>query len=41
VQLRRAIPRATVSRRLRVILDALTVELPVKQLPRLYRLGFV
>jgi minor extracellular serine protease Vpr len=41
VQLRRAIPQATVSRRLSVILDALAVELPVKQLPRLYRLGFV
>ena len=41
VQLSRAIPQATVSRRLSVILDALTVELPVKQLPRLYRLGFV
>jgi minor extracellular serine protease Vpr len=40
-QLRREIPQATVSRRLRVILDALTVELPVTQLPRLYRLGFV
>jgi minor extracellular serine protease Vpr len=40
-ELHRAIPQATVSRRLRVILDALTVELPVKQLPRLYRLGFV
>ncbi len=40
-QLRRAIPQATVTRRLTVILDALTVELPVKQLPKLYTLGFV
>ena len=32
-ELRRAIPSATVSRRLRVVLDALTVQLPVKQLP--------
>ncbi len=40
-ELRRAIPAATVSRRLRVILDALTVELPVGELPALYRLGFV
>ncbi len=39
--LKRAIPQATVSRRLRIVLDALTVELPVEQLPRLYRLGFV
>ncbi|HKP19243.1 MAG TPA: S8 family serine peptidase [Gaiellaceae bacterium] len=39
--LRKAIPQATVSRKLRVILDALTVELPVAQLPKLYRLGFV
>jgi minor extracellular serine protease Vpr len=40
-ELRRAIPQATVSRRLRIILDGLTVQLPVGQLPRLYRLGFV
>jgi minor extracellular serine protease Vpr len=40
-QLRSAIPHATVSRRLTVILDGLTVELPVKELPKLYRLGFV
>jgi minor extracellular serine protease Vpr len=39
--LRQAIPQATVSRRLRIVLDALTVELPAAQLPRLYRLGFV
>ena len=39
--LQRAIPEATVSRRLRIILDALTVEIPVKELPKLYRLGFV
>jgi minor extracellular serine protease Vpr len=40
-ELHRAIPEAALSRRLRVILDALTVELPIKKLPRLYRLGFV
>ena len=40
-QLHRAIPQAQVGRKLRVILDALTVRLPVRQLPRLYRLGFV
>ena len=40
-QLHRAIPQAQVSRKLRVILDALTVRLPVRQLPRLYRLAFV
>jgi minor extracellular serine protease Vpr len=40
-QIERAIPQATISRRLRIILDALTVELPVKQLPKLYRLGIV
>jgi minor extracellular serine protease Vpr len=39
--LRRAIPQATVGRRLRIILDGLTVTLPVKQLPKLYTLGFV
>ncbi len=41
VELKRAIPQATVSRRLRIVLDALTVELPVKQLPELRRLSFV
>jgi hypothetical protein len=40
-KLKQAIPRATVSRRLRIILDALTVELPVRELPKLYRLAFV
>ncbi len=40
-ELRRAIPQATVSRKLRIILDALTVEIPVRALPKLYRLGFV
>ncbi len=39
--LRRAIPQATVGRRLSIILDGLTVTLPVKQLPKLYSLGFV
>lgn len=37
--IRRAIPQATIGRRLRVILDGLTVTLPVRQLPKLYRLG--
>jgi minor extracellular serine protease Vpr len=41
VELKHAIPHATVSRRLRIILDALTVELPVQQLPTLRGLGFV
>ncbi len=40
-QLRRAIPQATVGRRLRIILDGLTVRLPVGQLPKLYGLGWV
>ncbi len=40
-RLRQAVPQARVGRKLRVILDGLTVRLPVKQLPRLYRLGFV
>jgi subtilisin family serine protease len=40
-ELHRAIPHARVGRNLRVILDALTVRVPVRQLPRLYRLGFV
>jgi minor extracellular serine protease Vpr len=40
-ELERAVPGATVGRKLRVILDALTVRVPVAQLPKLYRLGFV
>ncbi len=40
-QLHASIPEATVGRRLRIILDGLTVRLPVKALPKLYRLGFV
>ncbi len=40
-ELRRAIPRATVGRRLRIVLDGLTVRIPVRQVPKLYRLGFV
>jgi subtilisin family serine protease len=40
-ELHRAIPEAMVGRRLRIILDALTVTLPAKKLPALYRLGFV
>ncbi len=40
-RLQQAIPQATVSRRLRILLDGLTVSLPVKQLPKLYRLGLV
>ncbi len=39
--LRRAIPEATISRRFRILLDALTVEIPVKKLPQLARLPFV
>jgi hypothetical protein len=35
------VPEARVGRKLRVILNALTVRLPVAQLPKLYRLGFV
>ena len=38
-KLRRAIPQATVGRRLKIILDGLTVTLPVMQLPKLYKLG--
>ena len=40
-QLKRAVPGVTVGRKLRVLLDALTVRVPVRQLPKLYRLGFV
>ena len=38
-KLHRAIPQATVGRRLKIILDGLTVTLPVTQLPKLYKLG--
>jgi minor extracellular serine protease Vpr len=40
-ELRRAIPTATVSNRFRILLDAITVDLPAKQLPTLVKLGFV
>jgi subtilisin family serine protease len=40
-QLRRAIPEARVDRRFQIVLDGLTVSLPVSKLPRLVRLGFV
>ena len=40
-ELRRAVPHVTVGRELRVVLDALTVRVPVAELPKLYRLGFV
>ena len=40
-QLRRAIPEATVSRRFRVILNGLAVELPASRLPTLVRQPFV
>jgi minor extracellular serine protease Vpr len=40
-ELRRDVPGARVGRRLRIVLDALTVRVPVGQLPKLYRLGFV
>ena len=39
--IRRAIPGAVVSRRFQVILDGLTVELPVRRLPTLAGLPFV
>ncbi|MEX2211683.1 MAG: S8 family serine peptidase [Gaiellaceae bacterium] len=38
--LRRAIPQASVGRRYRIVLNGFTVELPVRALPRLVRLGF-
>jgi minor extracellular serine protease Vpr len=38
--LRRAIPEARVEKRYQVVLDALTVDLPVAKLPRLVQLGF-
>ena len=41
VQLRRAIPSARVGRRFQIVLDGLTVTLPVSRLPRLARLEFV
>ena len=40
-QLRRTIPQARISRRFQIVLDGLTVSLPVTRLPRLARLGFV
>jgi minor extracellular serine protease Vpr len=40
-QLRRAIPRARIGRRFQIVLDGLTLSLPVSKLPRLVRLGFV
>jgi minor extracellular serine protease Vpr len=39
-QLERAIPEATVSRRYRVVLNGLAVELPARRLPALVRLSF-
>ena len=39
-ELRREIPSARVSRRFRVVLNALTVEVPVRRLPQLVRLRF-
>jgi subtilisin family serine protease len=39
--LRREIPEARVSRRFRILLDGITVELPAARLPRLARLAFV
>jgi minor extracellular serine protease Vpr len=41
VRLRRAIPSATISRRFRIVLDGVTVSLPVRRLPRLAALPFV
>ncbi len=40
-QLRRVIPQARIGRRFQVVLDGLTVSLPVTKLPRLARLSFV
>jgi minor extracellular serine protease Vpr len=40
-QLRRAIPEARIGRRFQVVLDGLTVALPVTKLPQLAKLGFV
>src|SRR5437763_615780 len=40
-ELRRALPQAVVQERFRVVLDGLTVSLPVASLPRLSRLRFV
>jgi minor extracellular serine protease Vpr len=40
-QLRRAVPQARIDRRFQIVLDGLTVSLPVSKLPRLVRLGFV
>jgi subtilisin family serine protease len=39
--LRRSIPEARVSRRFQIVLDGLTVSLPARRLPALFRLGFV
>jgi minor extracellular serine protease Vpr len=39
--LRRAIPDASVSRRFQLVLDGLTVSLQTRELPKLFRLGFV
>jgi minor extracellular serine protease Vpr len=41
VQLRHAIPAARVGRRFQIVLDGLTLTLPVSELPRLARLAFV
>src|SRR5205823_14819933 len=40
-QLLRAIPQARIGRRFQIVLDGLTVSLPVTRLPRLARLSFV
>lgn len=40
-ELRRAIPEARIGRRFQVVLNGLTVTLPVTKLPQLVRLGFV
>ena len=39
-RIRRAIPEASIGRRFQVVLNGLTVSLPVTELPRLARLGF-
>ena len=40
-QLERAIPEASVGRRFRIVLDGLTVTLPVQRLPKLVRLALL
>jgi minor extracellular serine protease Vpr len=41
VELHRALPQARIGERFQVVLDGLTVSLPVRKLAKLYKLGFV